>query len=364
MKTTWPAVMITDETLRDGLQIEREGVTVEEKLTVLNLLVEAGIRRLVVGAFVNPKWSPQMADTPQLVAQLKPVDGVDFFALALNDRGREERSLLSPPLSVEPLPATHLHLCETFLQRNTNKRFEDQERTWQLPIARAQAAGIKEAAIGLSAAWGSNWSGAFSRDVRMAALQRQFDAWNDVGIEVRRIDLADPMAWNTPREVEEDLRVIKQRFPSITVFHLHLHNARGMAMLSIHEALRVLDASDTLIADTALGGIGGCPYCGNGQATGMIPTEDFVQLLHTLDIDIGIDLDALIDASARLSEILGRPLHSQVARNGSLPDAKHLYDPAVPAVFTFAEAQHFRLGPSVYAGNASPWIRTAPASGT
>ena len=363
MRTSWPTVMITDETLRDGLQIEREGVTVDEKLTLLKMLVNAGIRRLVTGAFVNPKWSPQMADTLELVARLEPVDGVDFFALALNDRGREERSRHSPPLSVEPLPATHLHLCETFLQRNTNKRMEDQERSWRLPIARAQAAGAREAAIGLSAGWGSNWSGAFSREARMDALQRQYDAWTEAGIAVTRIDLADPMAWNTPQEVEEDLRVIKQRLPSIRIFHLHLHNARGMALLSIYDALKVLDASDTLIADTALGGIGGCPYCGNGQATGMIPTEDFVQLLQTLGIPTGINLDALIDASVRLSEILGRPLHSQVARNGPFPDASRLYDPDVPAVFTFAQAQHFRLGPSVYAGNASPWKRPPPVSG-
>lgn len=363
MKTSWPKVMITDETLRDGLQIEREGVTVDEKMELLGMLVDAGIRRMVVGAFVNPKWSPQMADTLEVVGRLKPVAGVEFFSLALNDRGREERRRHSPPLSVEPLPATHLHLCETFLQRNTNKLMADQERSWRLPVERAQAAGATQAAIGLSAGWGSNWSGAFTRDARMDALQRQYDAWTEAGIAVKRIDLADPMAWNTPGEVEADLHMIKQRFPSIDIFHLHLHNARGMAMLSIYEALKVLDASDTLIADTALGGIGGCPYCGNGQATGMIPTEDFVQLLHSLGIPSGIDLDKLIEASVRLSEILQRPLHSQVSRNGALPGAGRLYDPEVPVVYTFAEAQHFRLGPSVYEGNARPWKRPPPGTG-
>ena len=361
MQHPWPQVQITDETLRDGLQIEREGVTVDEKLEILRGLVDAGIKRLVVGAFVNPKWSPQMAGTLDLIQRLEPVPGVQFFALALNERGREERRRHSPPLSIEPLPATHLHLCPVFLLRNTNQTMEGQERLWRMPIEKARAAGATEAAIGLSAGWGSNWSGPFSREVRMAVLQRQVEAWNEAGIGVRRIDMADPMAWNTPMEVAEDLRVIKQQFPTIDVFHLHLHNARGMAMLSIYEALKVLDASDTLIADTALGGIGGCPYCGNGQATGMIPTEDFVQLLQVLGMDPGIDLPRLIEASARLSEILGRPLHSQVARNGPLPLADKLYDPDVPVVYTFDEAQHFRLGPSVYEGNARPWVRKPAA---
>jgi hydroxymethylglutaryl-CoA lyase len=357
MKNNWPTVLITDETLRDGLQIEREGVTVDEKMELLGMMVDAGITRTVVGAFVNPKWSPQMADTLEVVGRLKPVKGVKFFALALNDRGREERNRHSPPLSVEPLPATHLHMCEVFLQRNTNRLLEEQEQSWRMPIKKAQAAGVKQAAIGLSAGWGSNWSGAFTRQARMEHLQRQYDAWNEAGIGVTRIDLADPMAWNTPAEVEEDLREIKQRFPTIKLFHLHLHNARGMALLSIYEALKVLDASDTLIADTTVGGIGGCPYCGNGQATGMIPTEEFVQLLETLGIETGIDLDKLIEASVRLSDILKRPLHSQVSRNGALPKGAKLYDQNVPAVYTFDEAQHFRLGPSVYEGNARPWVR-------
>ncbi|MDX3906408.1 MAG: hypothetical protein QHC78_12035 [Pigmentiphaga sp.] len=362
MRTQNPKVLITDETLRDGLQIEREGVTVDEKLELLNMLVEAGIRRLMVGAFVNPKWSPQMGDTLRLVERLQPVPGVEFFALALNERGREDRRRHAPPLSLEPLPATHLHLCEVFLQRNTNQTFEGQERTWRTPVDKAREAGVRQAAIGLSAGWGSNWSGKFSQSARLDALQRQYDAWSEAGIEVKRVDLADPMAWNTPPEVASDLEAIKQRFPGIDIFHLHLHNARGMAMLSMYEALKLLEASDTLIADTALGGIGGCPYCGNGQATGMIPTEDFVQLLQVLGIDSGVDLDRLVEASVRLSEILGRPLHSQVANNGPLPSADRLYDRDVPVVYTFAEAQHFRLGPSVYEGNARPWIKSpAPA---
>src|SRR4029077_2217644 len=83
---TRPKVVITDETLRDGLQIERLGVSLDEKLKLIDMLVAAGVNRLVVGAFVNPKWSPQMADTEQLVRRLKPRDGVQYFALALNDR--------------------------------------------------------------------------------------------------------------------------------------------------------------------------------------------------------------------------------------------------------------------------------------
>jgi hydroxymethylglutaryl-CoA lyase len=359
MSKSYPTVLITDETLRDGLQIEREGVTLHEKLELLNSMVDCGIKRMVVGAFVNPKWSPQMGDTYELVKQIKAVPGVSFFSLALNERGRQERAKYSPPLSVEPLPATHLHMCGVFIKRNTNKTLEDQEVMWQFPIDKAVKEGHKEAAIGLSSGFGSNWSGAISHEARMQALARQYEAWQAAGIRVKRIDIADPMAWNTPTEIAKDIEAIKERFPSITEFHVHLHNARGLAMLSMYEVLRLLDARHTLIADTAIGGIGGCPYCGNGQATGMIATEDFVHLLHTLGIECGIDLTKLINVSHRLSEILGRTLHSQVSFNGPLPSAETLYSEDVPVVYTFKEAQHFRLGAQVYEGNARPWLKTS-----
>jgi hydroxymethylglutaryl-CoA lyase len=355
--TTYPKVLITDETLRDGLQIERPGVTVAEKLELLNRMVGAGLKRMVVGAFVNPKWSPQMGDTYELVKQIEPRQDVKFFSLALNDRGRQERKAFTPPLSEEEFPATHIHLCGVFILRNTNKTLDDQERSWRLPIDRAVAAGLKESAIGLSSGFGSNWSGKVTHEARMAALQKQYDAWNEAGITVRRVDMADPMAWNTPTEVVKDIKEIHKRFPTIDIFHLHFHNARGLALLSLYEALKLLKPTDTLIADTAIGGIGGCPYCGNGQATGMIATEDLVHLLHNLGIETGINLNALIETSYRLSEILGRQLHSQVSMNGPLPADDSLYSEDVPVVFTFQEAQHFRLGSKVYEGNARPWIR-------
>ena len=249
-------------------------------------------------------------------------------------------------------------MCEVFLQRNTNRRMEDQERTWRNPIEKARAAGIREAAMGLSAGWGSNWSGEFAHEDRISELRRQWDAWTEAGITVVRVDMADPMAWNTPAQVAEDLRAIKQSFPSVREFHLHLHNARGMAMLSAYEALKALGADDTLMLDTALGGIGGCPYCGNGQATGMIPTEDLVQLLEVENVPTGIDLGKLIEAASVLEDVLGRKLDGRVSRNGPLPSGPSLYDVDMPAVYTFNEAQHFLKGPAVYEGNPRPWVRS------
>lgn len=354
---TYPRVQITDETLRDGLQIEREGITVEQKLELLDMLIDAGVRRLLVGAFVNPQWSPQMADTPELVRRLEPRPGVQYLALALNERGRMLRKEWSPPLTAEETHGTHLHMCDIFIMRNVNRTIEDQERTWQAPIARARAAGAQEASIGLSAGWGSNWRGGFTHEARMTQLQRQWDAWQAAGIPVTKVGFADPMGWNTPAAVAQDLAEIRVRFPTIRSFYLHLHNARGMAMLSAWEALRVLDDADTLMLDAAVGGIGGCPYCGNGQATGMLALEDLVQLLQTVGIETGIDLRKLIEVSHHLSGLLGRSLTSQVALNGPFTTPDTHYDKALPVLYTFAEAQHFRVGPqAVDPGRPRPWL--------
>ena len=120
--TNYPTVLITDETLRDGLQIEREGVTLDEKFELLEKMVDAGLSRMVVGAFVNPKWSPQMADSLELVKRLKARPGVSFYVLALNERGRVERLQHSPPVTVEPIQATHLHIrrARTYLVKSNS----------------------------------------------------------------------------------------------------------------------------------------------------------------------------------------------------------------------------------------------------
>ena len=79
-----------------------------------------------------------------------------------------------------------------------------------------------------------------------------------------------------------------------------------MAITATYAAIRTLDERDTLYVECTLGGIGGCPYCGNGQATGMMPTEDFVHMLEGMGIDTGVDLDKLIECVWMLEKMLGR----------------------------------------------------------
>lgn len=353
--SSYPNVVITEESLRDGLQIESTSITVDQKIQLLNALADAGLSRIVVGSFVSPKWTPQMADIEALLRRLEPRPGVTYLALALNEKGRERRRLWSPPLTVDELPETHIHLDSVFLKRNTNRTLEEQEATWARVVDRASAAGATEAAIAITSGWGSNFRGPFPRERRVAELRRQYDRWNRVGITVSTIRLFDPMGWNVPSAVAEDIHTFKAEFPTVTTYHLHLHNTRGMALTSGYAALTALGPADTLRLDSSVGGFAGCPYCANGQAAGMMPTEDLVQMLEAMGIETGVDLYKLVEASILAAEIVGRRLDGRVSKAGPLPDREHLYDPSVPVIETYEEAQHFRLGAAVYEGRNRPW---------
>jgi hydroxymethylglutaryl-CoA lyase len=133
-----------------------------------------------------------------------------------------------------------------------------------------------------------------------------------------------------------------------------------MALPTTYAALRVLDEGDDLYLDTTAGGIGGCPYCGNGRMTGMVATEDLVNLLHELGIPTGVDLDRLVEAVWTLEEIIGRPAFGKVAKAGPHPHGDRLYDANLPLVETEHQARHFLLGPGVAEDGIRPWAEPIP----
>ncbi len=357
MTTSRPTVIVQEEGMREGMQIESVDIPVSEKIRLLDALSRTGLSRIVVGSFVSPKWTPQMADVEQVIEGFEPVDGVQYTAIVLNPRGAERRAAYSDKLTLpeSTLGRTKVHLCDVFVRRNTNRSQQDEIDSIPGTVARAVEAGVTEAEISINAAWGSNWLGGFDEDERMRLLTLQYDAWTAAGVPVTRLHLGDPMSWNTPAPMRSMIRRIRATWPEIHYFHLHLHDARGMAMLSAYVAIEELDEQDTVLIDTAIGGMGGCPYCGNGRATRMIPTEDFAHLLEAEGIESGLDVKALIEAGVIAQEVVGHELWSKVTAAGPRPEGADLYPMDMPFIETFEEAQHFRLGPSVYEGALSPW---------
>lgn len=357
MSTGKPTIVILEEGMREGMQIESADIPASEKIRLLDALSKTGLRKIHVGSFVSPKWTPQMANVEEVIDGFTPAAGVEYTAIVLNPRGAERRAEYAHKLTMpDPtLGRTKVHLCDVFVRRNTNRTQQDEIDAIPRAIESALATGVTHAEISINAAWGSNWLGGFDEEERMRLLRLQHDAWTAAGIPVTRIHIGDPMSWNTPAPLRSMLRRIRAEWPEVHDFHLHLHDARGMAMLSAYVAIEELDERDTLQIDTAIGGMGGCPYCGNGRATRMIPTEDFAHLLEAEGIETGLDLAALIEAGVIAEEVVGHELWSKVTASGPRPEGEALYAMDMPFVETFDEAQHFRRGATVYEGAISPW---------
>ena len=197
--------------------------------------------------------------------------------------------------------------------------------------------------------------GEFSKETRFGYLEREHAMWDEAGIKVTSLSLGDPMGWCRPWVIKDDIEEVKKRWPEINTWRFHLHNGRGLALTTTYAALDALEAKDSLHIDTALGGIGGCPYCGSGRGMGMAPTEDVVNMLEEMGIDTGVDIYAVVKCVWMLEEILGRSTVGMVSKVGPMPRGKKLYDPNLPFIETFAQGRHFIEGPSAYVGAISPW---------
>jgi hydroxymethylglutaryl-CoA lyase len=357
----YPKVVLYEEAMREGMQIESADISAEDKVRLLDALSQTGLKHINVGSFVSPRYTPQMAHIDDVLKTFTPVEGIHYYFLALNPKGFERAAEYMPPLRPQfTLPALRAELCDTFLRRNNNRTQADLPQWWDMQVEKALKNGAAEASIDLGSAFGSNYSGPFDLATRMDWVKRAQARWDEAGVPVTRLGLFDPMSWCMPHWVEETLEAIKADYSHIKNVHMHMHDARGMALPSIYAALHALDETYTVSMDITAGGIGGCPYCGNGRATGMAPTEDLVTMLHAMGIDTGVDVSKLIDAVWLLEEIIGRATPGHVSKAGPLPGRHELYDPNLPLVETHEQAKHFKLGPAATEDGIRPWKEPLP----
>jgi hydroxymethylglutaryl-CoA lyase len=303
-----------------------------------------------------------MGRIDEVVAGFEPHDGVTYLGMAMNQKGRERLSAYDRWLALESMgiPMLICHMCDTFVRRNANQSQQDEIDRWPAIVERAVEGGARGAGIGVNATWGSNFTGFYPLEERLELMRRQHALWDEVRIPVTHVWMGDPMGWVTPQWLEEHVTAVLREWPHITHFHVHLHDSRGLALASTYEALRLLDERHHVHLDTTAGGIGGCPYCGNGRATGMVATEDLVNMLETMGIPTGVDLPKLIEAVWLMEEIIGHPAHGHVSKAGPHPSPDQHYDANLPLVETYAEAKHFLLGPAVVEHQLRPWRQPIP----
>jgi hydroxymethylglutaryl-CoA lyase len=346
------SVEIRDDTMREGLQIESQDIPVSEKLRLLDALGETGLKTISIGSFVSPRWTPQMACIDEIAEKFVPKLGITYTAAVFNDQGFERANKYYPKINVSMRQyMTHLEAGRIFSKRNYNRTPEQLLLESDGIIRRAKQDGISLGGIVFGNPFGSNFEGDVTLQYALEVLKKGIDRWHEYGLPVKTCRIIDDMGACMPDQLIEMLSSIKDKWPEITDFALHLHNQRGVTNISYYEALKF----GVTHFDTSLGGLGGCPYCGNGRAAGHVPTEDFVYMCQELGVETGLDLDKVIEAAAIAEEVVGHPLWGHVSKAGPRPRGKRLYPKDMPFVETLEEASHFRKGPSVYAHQVKPW---------
>lgn len=292
-------VLIEDEALRDGLQNEKREFSVAEKLHIIDGLTTAGVVRIQVGSFVSPKWVPQMANTDEVFAALKPIKGVIYSALILNMTGLD-RALAA---KVKHLSIS-VSASETHSRKNTNKSVGEAITAITPTLERALGEGITVRA-GIQSALGCGYEGVvpLARVVEIAKLYSR--------IGVHEINIADTAGLANPKQVYEAVDAVRTVIRSDIKISLHLHDTRGLGLANMFAGLQ----AGATIYDAAIGGLGGCPFI--PAATGNIATEDAVYALEEMGVQTGIDWKKLRTLTLELETTLGRKLPSRMAHIGA-----------------------------------------------
>jgi len=287
-------VHITDVGPRDGQQNEKQPVPAAVKIELVQRLQAAGLKDIEVTSFVSPKWVPQMADNAEVMRGIARLPDVRYTALVPNMQGLEA-ALVARADTVVVFGAA----SEAFSQKNINCSIAESIDRFRPVVAAALAAGVAVRGA-ISCAVGCPYEGAVApaRVAMVAGLMRE--------IGVQQVGVADTIGVGTPSLVQAALEAALAHFSTDAVIG-HFHDTYGQALPNTLAALEM----GVWHFDTSVAGLGGCPYAKG--ATGNVATEDVVYMLHGMGIETGIDLEALVDAGAYISQFLNRPSLSRAA---------------------------------------------------
>ncbi len=288
-------VRIVDVGPRDGLQNEKQPVATAHKVELVHRLQAAGLREIEVTSFVSPKWVPQMADNAQVMADIARRPDVRYSVLTPNLKGLEA-ALPTRPDEVVVFGAA----SEAFSQRNINCSIAESVERFAPVVALAHERGLKVRAA-ISCALGCPYQGEVTPD----EVEKIVVLMKAIGVD--HCGIADTIGVGTPRRVQAAMERALKQFPLAEVSG-HFHDTYGQALANIYACLEM----GIHTFDASVAGLGGCPYAKG--ATGNVATEDVVFMLNGLGIETGIDLDALVDAGAFISGVLGRPPVSRAGK--------------------------------------------------
>ncbi len=289
------AVNIYEVGARDGLQNEKRLIPTDDKIRLIDALSGTGLRAIEITSFVNPKWIPQLADAVAVASRITRVPGVAYSALVPNRQGLD--SALQADMKEV---AVFLSASETHNKKNVNKTIAETLDAFAETVPVALARGLKVRAY-VSTVYGCPYEGAVdpNRALQLCRALRALGCY--------QISLGDTVGVANPRQVRDVLSRVLAEIPEPAVA-VHFHDTRGTALANILVSVEMGIST----VDSALGGLGGCPYAPG--AAGNVATEDVVYMLEEMGVATGVNLDKLIDCSHLASTLVGHEMPSKYYR--------------------------------------------------
>jgi hydroxymethylglutaryl-CoA lyase len=295
---------------REGMQIEKTPIATSEKIRLVDLLSDCVFPEIEVTSFVSPKWVPQIADAEQVAAGFKRRAGTRYTCVYLNTQGMA-RAVGTQKLDVEG--SLSVTASETFSKTNTNRTIAETFAETERRIEALQQMNVPISEVSVMAAFGCNYEGNIAPEHVVRLIERMMGIAADHGLPIKLIQLADSMGWGNPQSVRKLVGMVQDRWPDSRI-NLHLHDTRGMGLANALAAME-MGVDDF---DSAVAGLGGCPYAGFKDAPGNIATEDLVHLCNEIGVETGVDLERLLDVAREAEKIVGHPLPGKVMRGGHL----------------------------------------------
>jgi hydroxymethylglutaryl-CoA lyase len=290
-----PDVTIYEVGPRDGLQNESRLIPTDDKIAFIDALSRTGLRAIEITSFVNPRWIPQLADAVEVSRRITRRPGVTYSALVPNRQGLD--SALAA--GMEEI-AVFMSASETHNKKNINKTIAATLDAFRDTVPPALAAGLKVRAY-VSTVYGCPYEGAVdpAKAVELCRELRRLGCY--------QVSLGDTIGVANPRQVRDVLSRVLAETPAREVA-VHFHDTRGTALANI---LVSVEMGITTV-DSALGGLGGCPYAPG--ASGNVATEDVIYMLEGMGVHTGVDLDKLVEVSRLASTLVGHEVPSKFYR--------------------------------------------------
>jgi hydroxymethylglutaryl-CoA lyase len=272
---------------RDAWQGLKGQIPTSVKAQYLRTLIEAGFKHIDAVSFVSPKAIPQMADSEDVLKELGTVDGIEIIGIVVNEKGAD-RAIATEAVTTLGFPYS---VSPTFLERNQHQTLEESIEALEKIKLKADAAGLNTV-VYISMAFGNPYGDLWNASEVIEAVGILAD------MAIHEVSLADTVGLATPEQVGELVAAVINAYDHLEI-GAHLHSTQAGAAQKILAAYN----AGCRRFDSAIGGLGGCPFAQN-ELVGNMPTEIVIQTLSAQGAQVSLSklLDLLIEKSADIAK--------------------------------------------------------------